>query len=178
MYPKLFNYGIFEEQSDIIRAHVSPATRRVYVFRTVEAQALLQASPAKYPKVDAMQPGVSYRTGRGYLVPPEDIPNLRVVDLHGEEWWDRFRFTFDTTKKGKYAVKVVVWMLKNGRFPLWIQNASESNCIRTQRGGTDIVLWAHKRIQVKCDWQAGPKELGGSGSLFLQTEEANPLGKY
>ena len=31
-------------------------------------------------------------------------------------------------------------------------------------------------IQVKCDYDGGERELGGTGNLFLQVAESNPLG--
>ncbi len=32
--------------------------------------------------------------------------------------------------------------------------------------------------QVKCDFDGGRKELGGTGNLFLQVKEANPFKLY
>ena len=45
-----------------------------------------------------------------------------------------------------------------------------------QLNGSDLEIMHAKSIQVKCDWNAGHKELGGTGNLFLQVEECNPLG--
>ena len=43
---------------------------------------------------------------------------------------------------------------------------------------TDLLVTASLRIQVKCDYRGGPRELGGSGNLFLQTHECNPLRRH
>jgi len=74
---------------------------------------------------------------------------------------------------GAAAVGIVVELMRRGRFPIWINNGKESDDKSIQIKGTDILLWMHQRIQVKCDWHAG--DPSKSGSLFLQRSEANPL---
>ena len=175
--PKLFEYGIQIERSDI-RIHVSPATRRLYVFKTAEAQMLLTIRGADYPSVFAFQPGVRHATAEGKLVPVEDIPDLRTVDLSNESWWVKFKPLDSTVTKGRKAVAVTLWALRKARIPLWINSVQESSNVDLQRKGADILLWARLRIQVKCDWTAGPVECGGSGNIFLQQAEINPLRRH
>jgi hypothetical protein len=175
--PKLFEYGIQLERSDI-RVHVSPSTRRLYVFPTAEAQRLLDQRGADFPAVTATQPGVEYVTAIGKLVPCNDMPLLQVVTLDHYAWWQKFKPTYATSTKGRMAVSIVLWALRNGRLPLWIRDARESASCKVQRSGTDILIWARFRIQVKCDWSAGPVEWGGSGNIFLQEAELNPLKRH
>lgn len=166
--PYLIEYGIHTEDSDI-RAHCSPSTMKVYVYRT---KAGLEALSKKEYKVKpAFQPGVSGPTATGWLVPPGDIPGLRTIPL-GPTWWKKFHKEDSTSNKGKAAVELVVELLKIGHFPLWI-SAGESSDSDVQIKGTDIVIFARKKIQVKCDWHAG--DPSKSGCLFLQQSERNPL---
>ena len=60
----------------------------------------------------------------------------------------------------------------------WVPDAEECSNIALQRGGVDLLLTAQFKIQVKCDWIAGPKELGGKGNLFIQDAELNPKKRY
>ena len=175
--PKLFEYGIQLERSDV-RVHVSPATCSLYVFSTVIAQKLLDMRGAEFPERSAYQPGIEYVTAIGKLVPCHEMPQLRMVTLKDYAWWRKFNRTDPTTRKGRMAVSVACWALRNGYLPLWIPGGTESKSHKLQRSGTDILLWANLRIQVKCDWFAGPVDLGGSGNLFLQQAELNPHKHY
>ncbi len=172
--PRLFDYGIAQEQSDI-RAHVAVAMRTIFVFRTKIAAALL-GRPHQYRLVSAGQPGVEGPTATGYLVPPGDIPGIRRIECCKDpRWWAHFTDErADTGAKGDAAVGVVVWLLRYGRFPLWV-DADESEDRDIQRSGTDIIVCCKQRIQVKCDWHAGNP--AKSGCLFLQVSERNPLKK-
>ena len=167
--PELFEYGIHTEKSDI-RCHVAPFTRLIFVFRTAAALGL---DLTKYPIRSAYQKGVSYRTSEGWLVPPQDIPDLRIIHWHSTPWWEDF--SEDDEHKGDKAVKVAADLLKAGRFPLWLHHAEDSQRVEVQKGGTDIMLWGKWRIQVKCDYRAGP---GGTGNLYLQKAELNPLQRH
>jgi hypothetical protein len=44
-----------------------------------------------------------------------------------------------------------------------------------QIDGSDIVVSNRVHIQVKCDFDAGQKLLGGTGNLFIQESECNPF---
>jgi len=172
--PMLFDYGIQTEKSDI-RCHVAPGTRMIFVFQTKAALSILNG---KYPLVDGFQPNIGYATARGYLVPPDDIPGLRRVRWTSTPWWGWFSGDQSASQKGKQAVRVVTELIKEGRFPLW-GLSSESCSVDTQKAGVDIVLSGIWRIQVKCDFNAGKDEKNcGTGNLFLQIAETNPLGLH
>jgi hypothetical protein len=171
--PPLINHGIQIEKSHI-RAHVGVAVRKVYVFRTLAALSALNSKT--YPMRSAFQSGVKGETARGYLVPPEDIPDIRELSLKlWVPFWLKFNPHGTTTEKGAVAVEIVRELMKRGRFPIWI-GADETSDKDIQIEGTDIILWCHQRVQVKCDWNAGNPDV--SGCLFLQTAECNPLRRF
>jgi len=172
MNTTLIDYGIHEEDS-YIRAHVCPIVKIIYVFKTQEVIKVLD----KYPEVPGRQPGISFPTAMGRLVPPNDIFDIRPLYWNSYPWWESFNENDSTEKKGKLAVLVVTSIMKIGRFPLWF-DAKEVEDINIDIQGTDIIVCGKWKIQVKCDFRAGPKELGGTGNLFIQTKECNPLGKH
>lgn len=166
---ELVNYGIREEESDI-RAHVSVQGKVVYVFPTQEALTIIETR--QYKSVAVYTNGI--QTARGFLVPPDDIKHCQEVcpPFHV---WQAIRFCdHDTTSaKGEKAVNVIRWLLRAGRFPLWL----ESQIIKDyemQVKGTDILVRLDTKIQVKCDWKAGDRP-GCTGNLFIQTAECNPF---
>lgn len=165
---ELFEYGIQTEDSDI-RAHVSVVARQVYVFPTKAAVALCMSG--KYKAKPAWQPGISYPTAKGYVVPWRDIPN--IVPLRAE-WFiaeQNFCERDSTSVKGQKAANVVEKMIRLGWFPLAVMPiVSDETDI--QRKGIDIIVSGTWRIQVKCDYRAGE---GGTGNLYLQIAERNPL---
>lgn len=167
---ELFDYGIQTEQSDI-RCHVAPGTRSIFVFRTADAIALL---PGSYELRDAFQNGIKGRTAQGYIIPWKDVPDIRRVRWRTYPWWEKFSQAQSTSEKGASAVWVASELLRSGRFPLWVA-AAESERLDLQIRGTDILLWGRWKIQVKCDWKAGDRDEGGSGNLFFQIAERNPL---
>lgn len=181
MTQALFDYGIQTEKSDI-RAHVCPTVRRVYVYPT--ASGLLVVEKGCYPLVPAYQPGWNEPTAEGYLVPPDDIACCVELKIRKGAWDHlKFRKEESTTEKGRKAVVLVKMMLKRGLMPI----PTESEVVEEkdiQISGTDIYVRANKlkerdvHIQVKCDYDGGRKELGGTGNLFLQVREINPLGLY
>jgi len=170
----LFPHGIFSENSDI-RAHVAPGTKAVYVFKTADAIELLKLK--QYKMRPASQPGFTGITAMGYLVPWGDIPDIRRIGNYtSDPWWENFSERDSTSAKGRKACEVVSKLLKMGRFPLWcIGPVDDTKNISLQIKGTDILLWGRWRIQVKCDYNAGE---GGSGNLFLQIAERNPLRQF
>jgi len=173
----LVQYGIQNERSDI-RAHVSVVHRCIYVFQTQDGIALLEKHREGLKKRPAYQQGVEGPTATGYLMPYYFIlPYIRVITLPAHWGWDAFSRELDTTEKGDRAVRCVQWSIENGHFPLWINNTKEAESKEIQIQGVDIIVHCHKRIQVKCDYSAGPKP-GGTGNLFFQVEECNPLGKH
>ncbi len=174
--PTLIEHGIQTERADI-RCHVAPGTRLIFVFRTAP---LLSLDLNKYSEGWAGQPGVSYKTARGYKVPIGDIPDLRTIRSQSTAWWEAFDEAQLPQEKGRLAVSIVARLLRVGRFPLWHGDAQDSQRLEVQKNGTDILLYGKWAIQVKCDFWAGPRGAfgRGTGNLFLQTAELNPLKRY
>lgn len=176
---QLVDYGIQNEKSDL-RAHVCPKARRVYVFRTEDALAVTDTG--RYIQVQAYQPGWEEPTATGYLVPPFDIPNCVSVTVRPCAW-ERLNFSDadNLSTKGRKAMSLVSQMIRRGLFPLPFFEAADTS-LALDINGEDITVTARSpeqqklRIQVKCDYPGGEKELGGSGNLFLQISECNPLG--
>jgi hypothetical protein len=165
----LFEHGIHTENSDI-RAHVSASDRAVYVFQTLEGvRAIERYHP---PLKDAGQDGVIGRTAMGWLVRLQWIKDLRRLRFESWERWTVFATKLNTSEKGRLAVDCVIRLLALGRFPLWI-DAAESDREEVQIKGTDILVFARKKIQVKCDMR-----IGVTGNLFLQKAERNPLRRF
>lgn len=166
-------YGIQNEQSDI-RAHVSVVTKTVYVFPT--QRGIEAIDTGKYPKAPAWTEDIL--TAEGYLVPPDDIKNMRRVPIP-EHVLQQANFSpYDTTsEKGARAVRVVQYLLRNGLFPLWA-HPTIIHDVDMQVEGLDIIVKMNTRIQVKCDYRAGDKEAGGTGNLYLQVAECNPFKMY
>lgn len=177
----LIDYGIQTELSDV-RTHVCPRVRRVYVYPTSCGVEAIETGAHRL--VPGYQPGWDGATAEGYLVPPEEIEHCVEV-MFRDAAWNALRFRQDerTSAKGDKAVRLVKAMLKHGMLPL----PTESQIV-TERDmqitGTDIFVRANQlrkrdvRVQVKCDFVGGRRELGGSGHLFLQIRECNPLGLY
>ena len=171
MSAQLFEYGIHTETSDI-RAHVSVVNKTLYVFPTRNGvQAIEQHDP---PLRDAGQPGVIGRTAEGWTVKIEWINDMRRVRYVSWPRWAEFNQDATTTQKGVLAVDCVIEVMRKGRFPFWV-DATEDERENVQRSGTDILVFCRKKVQVKCDYRGGDKPLG-TGNLFLQKAERNPLG--
>ena len=166
---ELFEYGIHTEDSDI-RAHVSGVDKTVYVFRTRNGVSAIEKNNP--PLRNAGQPGVKGPTAEGWLVRLEWVDDLRRLIFHSWPLWDELSRATSTTDKGRLAVECVLDTMRKGRFPFWI-DASEDDRENVQRKGTDILIFARKRVQVKCDYRAGE-----TGNLFLQRAERNPLKRY
>jgi hypothetical protein len=170
-------YGILQEQSDI-RVHVSISTRAFYVFKTAGVRDLIISNPDKYKIAKAKQPGVVGVTAEGWLVPVEDVPDLRRVEWNegGFPWWDSFSEEDATSEKGRKATMMVKFLLKKGLIPLWAESEEPSDN-NIQIMGVDIILIKNLRLQVKCDWRCGPRP-DGSGNFFIQKAEINPMKKF
>mgnify|MGYP001454409728 CR=1 FL=1 len=175
--PELFEYGIQTEDSHV-RAHVCPLVRRVYVYPTIQGiEALTKGIEAL-----GYQPGVDGPTANGMLVKPFDIAKCVSLQINDRAWEViEFNVADETTIKGEKAVKLIVGMIKAGLFPLpagIIIDPNLSTAIQIM--GDDIFVWTQKscvKIQVKCDFRGGESYLGGTGNLYLQTAERNPLKK-
>ena len=90
------------------------------------------------------------------------------------EFWIDIRENMTTGEKGRRAVELVANMLEAGKVPLEVK-PQEVKDKALQIKGTDITVTSDTKIQVKCDYNSGHK---GTGNLFLQVEECNPLGEH
>lgn len=171
----LVEYGIQTEESDY-RAHVCFAAGIVYVFPTKSGKDA--ALSEEYPLRSASQRQLNYPTAQGYIVPPKKIENCIGVeipnDLLGSLCPERYD---DETTKGDRAVRTFQAMCMRGlvSLPLLASNVANREA---QIQGKDIVITSDVSVQVKCDYFGGPKELGGTGNLFLQVRECNPFGMH
>lgn len=162
-------HGIQTEDSDL-RVHVSVATKRVYVFPTRNA---LDLPLTSYPIVPVFTGAI--KTAEGYLIPVRDIPGCKDIAIPDDLFQSAsFSKMDNTSQKGWKAVEVVTKMLNRGLLPIDLV-IEEVDDKAMQIKGTDIIVQTKVKIQVKCDWQGGPKQFGGSGNLFLQVAECNPL---
>lgn len=171
---KLRQYGICEEKSDI-RAHVSLPGRRITVYRTEDMLELI--ARYDYREVSATQDGVDYDTARGLLVPLCDIQPQYMLQSNKFPWAQWNHADMDCGQKGDMAVACVRAAILSNQFPLWVCGYVNSDK-ELDIQGTDIFVSAYRRIQVKYDAPAFPKSEGGSGNLFIQTHECNPLHIY
>lgn len=175
----LAEYGIQTEKSDI-RVHVCPRIKRVYVYPT--SAGLDAVNSGRYEKRPAYQPGYIGKTAEGFLVPPDEIAFCAEIKIRGAVWEKvDIRKEESTSVKGEKAVRIVKGMLKHGLCPIPTPN-QEVKEYEMQISGADILVRKGERqevkIQVKCDYEGGCKKIGGTGNLFLQTAEINPLGMY
>jgi len=190
----LVDYGIQNEESDL-RIHVSPATKSIYVYDTINGVDAVVCDSANGnrkvkvrtqmkdefgdPIVDRTGAPLKVVTAEGYLVPPHDIYGCHRIDIPDDVLnTANFRFHDSTTQKGNKAVVVVKKMLNRGLIPLTPDDVDEISDEEMQVSGVDISISSKAKIQVKCDWKAGPKEYGGTGNLFLQVSECNPLNQH
>lgn len=166
----LFDYGILTEASDI-RAHVSVVNRTIYVFQTRNG---VNAIEVHQPPIrSASQPGFQGVTAEGWLVKVDWITDLRRIRFQSWPGWAEFSDSLTTSQKGALAVQCVLQAMRLGRFPFWVE-AIEDGREYIQVSGTDILVFCKKRVQVKCDARCGDLPLG-TGNLFLQKAERNPL---
>lgn len=165
-------YGIYSEKAEVV-IHVCPVVRKCYLFFTEIVRSLLTENPRKYKYVFVRQPnkeGVQVVTAKGYLVPPGDIANCRVYDIP-DSLLQRGKFSkVDSCgDKGGKAEWLAAQMIENGYLyvpPLKVHSSDKE----LQLQGFDLMF---PHIEVKMDYKGGPKELGGTGNLFIQTSEAN-----
>ena len=174
----LINHGIHNEESQL-RVHVCPLVRRIYVFPT---QCGIDALDKGIPK-NGYQTGIDYPTAYGKCVPPFAIKKCVALQVNPSVWeyW-KFKETESTSEKGEKAAKLIKAMILEGMFPLPIAvGARDELPMSIDIKGTDILVFIKGgiiRLQVKCDYRGGEKELGGTGNLYLQTAECNPLQKH
>lgn len=168
----MFEYGIAQEKSTQ-RAHVCFNIGIVYVYKTCVCIELVQRG--SYRHVQGFQPGVDYATSKGFLVPPDDIQGIRRVKIPDKlaEKYPIFE-SQSTTEKGENAVEICMTLMRNGLFPFFV-SPFEVTDHQMQVNGTDILVKGNHLVQVKCDMRGGE---GGTGNLFIQTHEVNPLKRH
>lgn len=173
--------GILDEQSDL-RVHVCSIAKCIYVFPTAcGKQAVERAMNSRVLKVvKAYQPSVDEPTAEGYKIIPSDINNCVCITIRDESW-KRYRFSGTPSEQGAAAEKLVADLALSGLLP----SGGKPSVVKVPAGtpeniaGADLVVESPKpvRIQVKLDSPGGAIDRGGSGFLFLQFKEKNPL-KY
>jgi len=170
---QLIHHGIQNEQVDL-RFHVSITTKSVYIFEPRHAIAAMQTG--LYINVPVFTGNV--KTATGYLIPPESIKNCRRVPIPDDLMYRAgFSKNDSTSMKGAKAEAIVNQMIRLGLISLVLDTVIITD-EEMQINGSDIVADLAQSFQVKCDWKAGPKELGGSGNLFIQDTECNPLRQH
>jgi len=170
---KLVKHGIYQENVDL-RIHVAVKTRRVYIFETHKGIKAIETG--KYPSRPVYTGNIV--TAIGYIVPPDDIEGCRCVPIPDNVLEGiQFDIKDSTPKKGEKAERLANRMILMGLIPLTISIASSADQ-ELQINGSDFEILQARSIQVKCDWSAGPREYGGTGNLFLQIQECNPLGLH
>lgn len=167
----MFEYGILNEESDL-RAHVSVCDATVYVFTPKAARQAIQQHPEVRTK-KAFQNGVDFATANGYPMPARFIEDLKAIKIPQHIFTEaNFLQGDNTSAKGNKAVFVVKEMLRLNLIPFAF-NVDEITDRTMQIQGTDILVSAKYRIQIKCDWR-----IGETGNVYLQTHERNPLKQY
>jgi hypothetical protein len=170
---QLVRHGIQTELADL-RFHVSVVTKSVYVFEPRNAIEAYQTG--NYREAGAFTGAI--QTAKGYLIPPGDIKGCRRVPIPETLFISTlFSINDSPSIKGKKAERVVNEMIRTGLISLVTDTVSIPDK-EMQIGGSDILAVMAKEVQVKCDWRAGEREFGGSGNLYIQTEECNPLHQF
>jgi len=166
---KLVSYGIQNEGSDF-RCHVGYQVQRVYVFPTQSGRSALNTG--LYSKIPVVTNGIV--TAEGYRVPISHIDGMKEVIIP-IGIYNKYRISRDQKKgvMGTLATAIVVDMLMGNLIPLPVALGPEPDKA-LQIDGCDILINASLKIQVKCDYGAGSKALGGTGNVFLQVSECNP----
>jgi len=171
----LVDYGIQNDQSDY-RAHVCFKVKEAYVFPTKSG--LLAVQSGRHGTRTAGQPGIPYKTAAGCPVPWNEIEGCVAIEIASDIIQSIKPERQDSTSiKGRKAIQTIQEMVKRGLIPMptW---ADEEDTHEAQLKGTDLIVTANATIQVKCDFLGGSKSRGGTGNLFLQTQECNPLGLH
>lgn len=171
----MVEYGISQCESKFC-VHVGFQVGCIYMFPTSAGQ---EAVENKLGIVrSANQPGVVYATARGRAVPWRQVRGIEEIRIP-EDILTRLscQRRESTSIKGHKALMVVKELLLRGLLPIELQlgEVKESDL---QIKGFDIIVRANLTIQVKCDYRCGTRDLGGTGNVYLQTHELNPLKKF
>ena len=172
---QLIEYGIQTENSNY-RAHVGYKTQHIFVFPTQNGQ----KEVAKYSNQSKRTVSIDGKiiTAKGYPIPINSIDSMQSIFIP-HDVYQKYAIYPDmsTTTKGQLAVQIIFEMLNRMLIPLPV-NINIKNKKAIQIKGTDIIISSKLRIQVKCDFNAGDKKFGGTGNVFLQTDECNPYKLY
>ncbi len=177
LYPELQEYGIRQEvEKSDLRIHICVKVKMAYVF--LPENGVNAINTGRYLDRLAGQSGINYPTASGSCVPPGDISGCIAFPIP-EKILVKYpiEYSFSCKKKGKMAVSIARAMLWQGliRFPTLPQKIAGKD-IRIGKTGTMHI--GNCKIRIKCDFNGGDRSLGGTGNLFLQTAEANPLGIF
>jgi len=169
---QLVHYGIqnWVENCDLM-FHVAVVTKRVFRYEPKRAEKAMLSG--KFLQVPVKTGNIV--TAKGYIIPPSAIEGcIGIVIPHPIFHRASFNKTDNTTAKGKKAEQVVYEMIRGGYLSLNLSVITVTD-VGLQLDGLDLIPRQAENPQVKCDWKAGPRELGGTGNLFIQTDECNPL---
>lgn len=171
---ELIEYGVQNDGSDY-RIHVGYKTQHIYVFPTGQGKEYISRQHGLELK-NAYQDGMV--TARGYAVPTSHLKDLREILIPPALYREYIILEKMTTSdKGRLATCIALEMLKKNLVPLSV-NVSITDDTTMQVNGTDILIDSKWKIQVKCDFNAGRRDLGGTGNVFLQIEECNPYRRH
>lgn len=173
MATNLVEYGIQTETSDM-RVHVCVVARRLYVYPT--RAGLTEVESGKYKPLPVYQwvNGRKVLTAEGYAVPVTAIHPCTVVYLPDSFWMEAPQKTDSTSVKGQKAEAIVMAAISYGYLPV-VMKVSKVVDLSGQIAGGDLRVSVDALMQVKCDFEGGHREFKGSGHLYLQIKEANPL---
>lgn len=171
----LYESGIQNESANI-RAHVGVLAGKLFIFKRQNAVDIMK----DYVCLPGYQPGVSEATALGYIVPPNDIEGMAILDIPAH-YLEGFHDNLSTSEKGNRAVAIVMDCIAAGKFPFSF-NGEFVIDKDIQISGTDIIVKANIRIEVKCDYKAsvrkGAPDKRCTGNLYIQIAESNPLKRY
>lgn len=167
--------GSLPTEGSDYRVHVGYKTQHIYIFPTKSAQ--------EYVKARSVQEAKTVKTGtivtsKGYAAPISHIDGLRDIMIPPDIYRSYVIVeSMLTSAKGALAQSITVDMLKRNLIPLPFSiNVVDDKSI--QFSGTDIIINSEIRLQVKCDFKAGHKHLGGTGNVYLEVAECNPYRRY
>lgn len=163
----LIEHGIHNETGDL-RVHVCFGTRSIYIFFVEDVLKAIEKN--NYIEMPARQNGYDGVTALGYLVPPHDISRCIRITMTDEDMAYAPDKNADTSEKGVAAAIVAKRYIPPHR-------RNEDATLEEDKKGTDYFAKG-KKVQVKCDWMGGETDIGGTGNLFIQSSEINPLQKY
>jgi len=87
------------------------------------------------------------------------------------------QFAQGTSAKGRAAEAAVRWAIENDKLPKYGTSCTDASDAEQLRG-IDLLTDMGHSIQVKCDYRGGEKIKGGTGNLFVQVAESNPLKQH